>query len=143
MLVRVLMAAGGAVSPACCVCLPIVGLLTAIALQILPFEQLNADEAVPQDEFQGSSFSVYALSRGAGVPDAASSALERIRGVFEGMQRDNIPVRIVEERIGLEGERRLCVEFADDEAARAAWRNASTIVAGVDLVSLKVEACPR
>ncbi|MQX62302.1 hypothetical protein GHK78_04385 [Sinorhizobium meliloti] len=139
----VLMAAHCAVSSPYYFFLAALGIFAPVAPEILLSEwrTTSAIAAAPHD-FRGKSFSVYALSRGSGVPDAALSVLERVRSAIERMQRENVSVRISEERIGLEGERRLCGEFESEDAARTAWQHAVAIAAGVDLVSLKVEPCP-
>lgn len=143
MSVSMLMAADCAVSSRFYFCLPILGIFAPAAPQIMPLDRPTTSViAAASQDFRGSSFSVYALSRGSGVPDAALSVLERVRSDIERMQRENVSVRISEERIGLEGEIRLCVEFESEDAARTAWRHAVAIAAGVDLVSLKVEPCP-
>ncbi len=95
------------------------------------------------DGFSGHSFSVYVLSRGKGVPDPAWKVLEEMRQMLRSLQVDGVAIRIVEDRIGLEGERRLCAEFIDEEIARATWLRAKLIGSGVDLINVKVEVCTR
>lgn len=95
------------------------------------------------DELEGRSFSLYVLSRGKGVPDETWRVLKEMRKMFASRQADGVVVRIHEERIGLEGERRLCAEFIDETAARKAWSDAMEIAAGIELVNLRAEPCTR
>lgn len=87
------------------------------------------------------SFALYTLSRAQGVPPAAREALERTRALLEDEQSRGVAVKVQVTRIGLEGETRLCAEFEDEAAGGAAFRRASRIVEGVDLVNLVVEPC--
>ena len=94
-------------------------------------------EAAPKP----ASFAVYALSRGKGVPPEADDALRRVREMVGGDKGSGVRVQMTTTRVGLEGETRLCLEYQDaGEAARALPRIRS-LVEGVDLVNLVVEAC--
>jgi hypothetical protein len=98
---------------------------------------------LPLDNLEGRSFSLYVLSRGKGVPDETWRVLKEMRKMFASLQADGVVVRIHEERVGLEGERRLCAEFIDEIAARKAWSQAKEIAAGIELVNLRAEPCTR
>jgi hypothetical protein len=87
------------------------------------------------------SFALYVLSRGKGVPDEAWEALGEVRALAEADREKGIAVTIQVKRIGLEGERRLCVEYQDEERARRAHERARAVVEGVDLTRLVIEAC--
>src|SRR5262249_5165289 len=64
------------------------------------------------ERFHGQSFSIYVLSRGSGVPEDASTAFNKVRTFLREQQTSlGESMRIREERIGLEGERKLCAEF--------------------------------
>jgi hypothetical protein len=91
--------------------------------------------------FVGHSFSVLALSRGGGVPESAWQAFVRVREMLAYQRSRGIEVRMSETRIGLEGERRLCAEFAEPKAAREAWNQANAIVGGLDLIRLEARPC--
>jgi hypothetical protein len=90
-----------------------------------------------------SSFALYALSRGKGVPDDARKALGEARAVLEDDRKGGAVMVIHEERIGIEGETRICVEYADPESARTAHQRISKLFEGTDLVNLVVEPCQR
>ena len=49
--------------------------------------------------------------------------------------------RLVEHRIGLEGETRLCAEFSDEHAADKFFDQLHSLTHGVDLVNIKKEVC--
>ena len=49
--------------------------------------------------------------------------------------------RLVEHRIGLEGETRLCAEFSDEHAADKFFDQLHRLSHDVDLVNIKKEAC--
>ena len=48
---------------------------------------------------------------------------------------------MTKERIGLEGETRLCATFADEGVAEEALARVRRLVSGVDLVNLTEEPC--
>jgi hypothetical protein len=91
---------------------------------------------------QGSAVSITALSRGSGVPAAASSALAQVRDMLTAYQTAGAALQMTEARIGIEGERRLCAIFADPALADAAWQRIRQIAAGVDLVDISQRPCP-
>jgi hypothetical protein len=87
------------------------------------------------------AFAVYALSRGQGVPKEARRALELVRELVEADRERGIAVRIATSRIGIEGETRLCAEYADLTQGARAFERARSLVRGVDLVNLETEPC--
>ncbi len=93
--------------------------------------------------FPTNSFALYTLSRGRGVPDAARQAMQCTRDMLEEAKQQGHVLRIVQTRIGLEGETRLCAEFTTPEAARNAWGRARHFVEGVELVNLVIEPCAK
>jgi len=90
------------------------------------------------------SISVYALSRGKGVPDQAREVLAQSRTLLKAAQERGEVLRVVEQRIGLEGETRLCAEFSHAESARTITLidQIQQLGQGVDLINIKVEPCP-
>jgi len=87
------------------------------------------------------SFAVYALSRGKGVPPEAREALEQMTNLAESDRKRGVRVTVETTRIGIEGEKRVCVEYEDPRDGARAWERASAIVKGVDLVNLVAEPC--
>ena len=121
------------------------GIFLLLAMSILLIEaaagcaEINARESMAPGP---PSFSVYALSRGKGVPDEAREALDRSRRLLKRAQEQGEVKKIVEQRIGLEGETRLCVEFSDEQAANRFFGQIQHFSNGVDLVNVKKEPCP-
>jgi hypothetical protein len=87
------------------------------------------------------SFAVYSLSRGKGVPPEAREALEQVTNLVESDRKRGVRLTVETTRIGLEGEKRMCVEYEDPRDGARAWERASAIVKGVDLVNLVAEPC--
>jgi len=83
---------------------------------------------------------VYALSRGQGVPAAASGAYDEIKARLQSLQGSGVVVGLSEQRIGLEGERRLCAVFAQPQAARAEYQRLAHYQS-VDLLNVVLESC--
>lgn len=88
------------------------------------------------------SFSVYALSRGKGVPDEARTVLESARTLLKAAREKGEVTGLTDRRIGLEGETRLCAEFKSAETAAALFLRLRRIGEGVDLINIKIESCP-
>ncbi|GJL58735.1 MAG: hypothetical protein NPIRA03_15920 [Nitrospirales bacterium] len=88
------------------------------------------------------SIAVYALSRGKGVPDQAIEVLSRSRTLLKSAQERGEVRRMVEQRIGIEGETRLCAEFSDAESAHSMIEKLQQLGEGVDLINVNVEPCP-
>jgi hypothetical protein len=90
------------------------------------------------------TFSVYALSRGKGVPTEAREAQQKVQALVDADRKRGLRVTAEATRIGLEGERRLCVTYENAREGTRALQRARAIVKGVDLVNLVEEPCtPR
>ncbi len=89
-----------------------------------------------------SSFSIYALSRGKGVPEQAMNVLNQARQVLKVGQDQGKVKRLVDRRIGLEGETQLCAEFSDEQVSDQFFNELHQFSRGVDLVNMKKELCP-
>jgi hypothetical protein len=87
------------------------------------------------------SFALYALSRGKGVPEGARAVLAGAETVIADLQARGERITVTKERIGLEGETRLCATFADERLAEEALERVRRLVSGVDLVNLTEEPC--
>jgi hypothetical protein len=81
------------------------------------------------------------VSRGSGVPPAASEALEQVTNLVEADRKRGVKVSFETSRNGLEGEKRLCVDYEDSKDGTRAWERAGAIVKGVDLINLVAERC--
>ena len=90
---------------------------------------------------QPTSFSIAALSRGSGVPAAARAVLDEAEEIVGGLRQRGADVTMTRERIGIEGETRLCVSFTDPGLAEQALARIRALASGVDLVDLGTGAC--
>jgi len=121
------------------------GILLVLAMPILFIEagagcaELRTSEAKDPAE---SSVSVYALSRGKGVPDEARQVLDHARQILKQGQGQGEVTRLVERRIGLEGETRLCAEFVNETVADSFFHQLDQLSLGVDLMNIKRGMCP-
>jgi hypothetical protein len=103
---------------------------------------IRVQAATPSETtLRGRSFSVTVLSRGGGVPDGTFEALKQVRDLLAAYQTSGAALQLTETRIGLEGERRLCAAFADENLANTAWERIRQILANVDLVEMKEGDC--
>jgi hypothetical protein len=87
------------------------------------------------------SFAVYTLSRAKGVPPEAREAQLKVQKLAEADRDRGLSVSIETTRIGIEGERRLCVAYQDPQHGARALARARVVVKGVDLINLVVEPC--
>lgn len=85
---------------------------------------------------------IDALSRGKGVPAEAREAFKQIRALLEQQQATAAVTAMQYQRIGLEGESRLCVEFRNASDAQAALAEIRKISADVDLLNVVEAPCP-
>lgn len=131
--------------PTKCAIRSIKGILFFLAIPILLIETGAGCAEIKTSELnvsEASSFSVYALSRGKGVPDEARQVLDHARQVLSQGQEQGEVKRLVDRRIGLEGETRLCAEFAEEQVADRYFEQLHRRSLGVDLVNIKKETCP-
>ncbi|MBC7988590.1 MAG: hypothetical protein H7Y19_03275 [Luteimonas sp.] len=82
------------------------------------------------------------LSRGKGVPTETREAYKQIRYVLEQQQANANVTALQANRIGLEGETRLCAEFRNRDDAQAALAEIRKLSDGVDLLNVVEEPCP-
>ncbi len=82
------------------------------------------------------------LSRGKGVPYATRDAYKRIHAALEQRQSVSAVTSMYSQRIGLEGESRLCIEFRSAQDAEAALIEIRKLAAGMDLLNVSDTPCP-
>jgi hypothetical protein len=121
-------------------CLVLLGAYAITAGHAIP---VGADSQEQSDRAPTTSFALYTLSRGRGVPEPTRKAWHAAWAVLEDARRDGKVVRLEQERIGLEGEMRLCVVFDNAKAAREMLGRVRSIVIGVELLNLMEEPCSR
>jgi hypothetical protein len=85
---------------------------------------------------------IEALSRGKGVPAETREAFKQVRALLERQQATPAIAAVQYQRIGLEGESRLCVEFRNASDAQAALAEVRKIAAGADLLNVVEAPCP-
>ncbi len=88
------------------------------------------------------SITIDALSRGKGVPAETREAFKQIRALLERQQATTAVAAMRYQRIGIEGESRLCVEFRNATDAQAALAEIRKIAAGADLLNVVEAHCP-
>ena len=86
-------------------------------------------------------FAIYMLSRGRGVPDATRRAYQQAKVLLDAARDEGRTRTLTVEVIGLEGERRLCVEFLDPVRAQVELARIEAIAAGVELLNVIEEPC--
>jgi hypothetical protein len=89
----------------------------------------------------GKTFAVYFLSRGSGVPAKAREVQTRVQKLVDDDRAKGVSVRVETKRIGLEGERRLCVTYDKSADGVRALERVRTLAKGVDLVRVVEEPC--
>ena len=96
----------------------------------------DVKEAVP------THITINVLSRGKGVPAETREAFKKIRALLEQQQATAAVTALQYQRIGLEGESRLCVEFRNASDAQAALIEIHKTSADVDLLNVVEAPCP-
>ena len=82
------------------------------------------------------------LSRGKGVPDETRDAYKDIHALLEQQRATYAVTDLRTQRIGLEGETRLCAEFQSAKDAQAALAEIRKRAASVDLLEVSEAPCP-
>ena len=128
-----------------CTAIPLIaGVIAAAAVIGASFLPLLALQSpTPGAKAPFTSFAVYGLSRASGVPAAAREVLRKARELVEKDNGRGVSAKVETERIGLEGETRLCAEYKDSKAAARAFEQVSALAKGVDLVNVVVEPCGK
>lgn len=115
----------------------------SIAIALLIAAGCASADPVPNASHvpSGASFAVYALSRGKGVPERTRAVFEEAGRMLEEAKKRHKVVQLERARIGLEGETRLCAEFADAAAARDLFERIRRLAEGVELLNVVLEPC--
>ena len=99
------------------------------------------ESTAPRSAPDVTSFAVFALSRGKGVPPEAREVLRKVGEIVAADERRGVRVETRRTRIGLEGETRLCVEYQSAADARRGLEQVEKIVKDVELVNLVPGPC--
>lgn len=84
---------------------------------------------------------VEVLSQGRGVPAPAWSAYQDIRTLVEQHREQGAEISVYEEVIGLEGERRMCIEIKSTGVARSIRDEVNAKARNVDLIRVSFAPC--
>lgn len=87
------------------------------------------------------SFVVLALSRGTGVPPAAQAFLAKAHDLLAKAKDAGVDMAVSQQRIGLEGESKLCVEFSDPQLGGRWFTRIQDLARGIDLINVAIEPC--
>jgi hypothetical protein len=104
--------------------------------------QPTSPPATQTGDAQPSTLTITMLSRGKGVPDDTRAAYKDIRALLEQQRSAYAVTDLRTQRIGLEGETRLCAEFRSAQDAQAALVEIRKRAAGVDLLDVSEAPCP-
>lgn len=86
-------------------------------------------------------FSVLILSRGAGVPTETREVFNEIKRLLINARTTGAAVNVTENRIGLEGETKLCVTSTDPLALEDLVGKVKALSKGVELMNIDAESC--
>lgn len=109
-----------------------------ILFVLLPLIGASSTQA---NSLENRSIAFYALSRGTGVPEATMKALNKVRTRFTELHDQGEVSRVIENRIGIEGETRICAEFITESVVQREWANLKEMVKELDLANIKKELC--
>ena len=88
-----------------------------------------------------NSFAIFALSRGKGVPQPTRDVFQKVHALLKQTKEQGLNVEVTQERIGIEGETRVCAKFADPAAAQKMLEQVRELIKGTELIDLVIEPC--
>lgn len=89
-----------------------------------------------------TTVTITTLSKGRGVPAPTRDAYKQIRGLLEEQKNQSAVTNIETQRIGIEGEMRMCAEFRDRAQAEYTLEQIRKISAEVELLNVVEGPCP-
>jgi hypothetical protein len=101
----------------------------------------SRDAGPPAAVLELQSFALYALSRGRGLSESGQRAIADFRELLRNMRAEGYVIEVSDTRIGIEGETRICAQFASPELAGKVWMQMQRSLVAADLVQLKPERC--
>lgn len=102
----------------------------------------NEQAASEKKEPEPTTVTITTLSKGRGVPAPTRDAYKQIRGLLEEQKNQAAVTNIETQRIGIEGEMRMCAEFRDREQAEYTLEQIRKISADVELLNVVEGPCP-
>ena len=131
----------GKTSKARLACHLLVAAYAALVLPACGIAGHDPETSAPGAGGTATGVAVYALSRGQGVSDATSAGFERARTILEQARARGEVTTMDEQRLGLEGETRVCAQFRDPTIARQTLASVRKATAGIELLNVVVEPC--
>lgn len=108
-----------------------------------PQESAGNEQAAPEKKDpEPTSVTITTLSKGRGVPAPTRDAYKEIRGLLEEQKSQSAVTNIETQRVGIEGEMRMCAEFRDRDQAEYALEQIRKISADVELLNVVEGPCP-
>lgn len=108
-----------------------------------PQEPVGNEQAAPaKNDPEPTSVTITTLSKGRGVPAPTRDAYKQIRGLLEEQQNQAAVTNIETQRVGIEGEMRMCAEFRDRDQAEYTLEQIRKISADVELLNVVEGPCP-
>jgi len=102
----------------------------------------NTYQAVmPIPPMTSKGFTVLVLSRGSGVPKSTGDGFAKIMALLQETRQAGTNIRIATDKIGLEGETRLCVDFTDQDLGGRLLTQVNELTQGLELINVINEPC--
>lgn len=86
-------------------------------------------------------FTVLALSRGSGVPKSTVDGFVKIMALLQDARQAGANIQIATDKIGLEGETRLCVDLTDPNLGGKLFTQINELTQGLELINVINEPC--
>ncbi len=96
---------------------------------------------MPTPPMTSRGFTVLALSRGSGVPKSTVDGFAKIMALLHEARQAGANIQIATDKIGLEGETRLCVDFTDPTLGGRLFTQANALTQGLELINITNEPC--
>lgn len=102
----------------------------------------DAQAAPEKDQAESTAVVITTMSKGRGVPAPTRDAYKQIRGLLEEQKSRSAVTGIDTQRIGLEGEMRMCAQFRDRAQAEYTLEQIRKLSADVELIHVAEGPCP-
>jgi len=96
---------------------------------------------MPMPPMTSKGFTVLVLSRGSGVPKSTGDGFAKIMALLQETRQAGTNIRIATDKIGLEGETRLCVDFTDQDLGGRLLTQVNELTQGLELINVINEPC--
>jgi hypothetical protein len=96
---------------------------------------------MPTPPMTSRGFTVLALSRGSGVPESTVDGFAKIMALLHEARQAGANIQIATDKIGLEGETRLCVDFTNPTLGGRLFTQVNALTQGLELINVTNEPC--